>query len=244
MIIILRDFKPLKWPIKTDAYLINKKGEVYSTLRNKMLSGYIDKTGYRRYRFNFSGDRSYSGQRLVLSNFLEEAPQKNSQANHKDGDKLNNSLQNLEWVSPSENIQHSYDCLRDRSDYEILVYNIKGCLLGTYPNTDVAAEKMGISDKNTLCSKVRNKTTYRGYLFFYKKEADLVDTFFPYTRTYRKMIKSTCQDSGKVKIYTSMNECGRSMNVSVSTITKYMKQVGHYLVNGHLIEEYVPTHIA
>jgi hypothetical protein len=44
--------------------------------------------------------------RLVLSNF--NPCQLNKQANHKDGNKLNNNLDNLEWVTPKENCHHSY----------------------------------------------------------------------------------------------------------------------------------------
>ena len=43
---------------------------------------------------------------LVLSAFVSARPDK-KECNHKDGDKYNNNLSNLEWVSKKENIIHS-----------------------------------------------------------------------------------------------------------------------------------------
>lgn len=44
--------------------------------------------------------------RLVAENFIEQHNSKD-QVNHKDGNKRNNKVENLEWVSAKENMRHS-----------------------------------------------------------------------------------------------------------------------------------------
>lgn len=46
--------------------------------------------------------------RLLAQHFISN-PHDKPQVNHKDGNKKNNLLNNLEWVSVSENVQHAYD---------------------------------------------------------------------------------------------------------------------------------------
>lgn len=48
--------------------------------------------------------------RLVVKAFIPNLKNK-PQVNHKDGDKTNNNLSNLEWVTLSEQMHHAYDIL-------------------------------------------------------------------------------------------------------------------------------------
>ncbi len=51
----------------------------------------------------------YVVHRLVALAFLPLRDAQRIQVNHKDANKLNNALSNLEWCTPSENVQHAAD---------------------------------------------------------------------------------------------------------------------------------------
>lgn len=58
-----------------------------------------------------SDHKSFRVCRIVAKSFHGEPPSKNSQVNHKNGIKNDDRAENLEWVTPSENVRHRFDVL-------------------------------------------------------------------------------------------------------------------------------------
>lgn len=83
-------------------------GTVFGKRKRPML-GHVDKSGYRNVLFSESGKtKQYLVHRLIAITFIPN-PNDLPMVNHKDGNKLNNSVENLEWCTRSENTKHSYE---------------------------------------------------------------------------------------------------------------------------------------
>lgn len=101
-------------------YQVSGSGEVKSLPRNgtkkggKKICQHIHKTGYMYCTLCKHG-KLYNKQvhRLVAEAFIPNLDDK-PVVNHKDGDKVNNSLDNLEWVTLSENALHSIRVLGNK----------------------------------------------------------------------------------------------------------------------------------
>jgi len=87
-------------------YKVSNLGNVLSFVRGeKKLSYSVTKKGYARLRIF---DKQMYIHRLVAEAFIPNVELKR-QVNHKDGNKLNNCVDNLEWATQEENMQHAHD---------------------------------------------------------------------------------------------------------------------------------------
>lgn len=90
-------------------YLARSDGNIYSLKKKKILSKWVDNVGYYQVVLYKNGKRCYKRvHRLIAESFL--FPMDNcNQVNHKDGNKLNCKLSNLEWTTNRDNTKHGYD---------------------------------------------------------------------------------------------------------------------------------------
>lgn len=90
------------YSIHSDGTIVNEvKGNVKQPTKLKI--GYLVVDLYK----NSKVSKLYV-HRLIAEHFIpNDDPKVKTQVNHKNGNKLDNSISNLEWVSPGDNIRHA-----------------------------------------------------------------------------------------------------------------------------------------
>lgn len=99
-------------PIKGyEEYEVDTNGVVYGK-NGKPLKYSINHNGYCIINFYINHKRTgFAIHTLVANQFIPNDDTDKNQVNHKDGNKINNNIDNLEWVTPKENTQHSINVL-------------------------------------------------------------------------------------------------------------------------------------
>lgn len=112
-----------------DSFMISSDGVVVNKITGKTLNGYISKLrglpGYRKVDLWVQKKRKCIPVHRILAIAFIPNPNNYSCVNHKDGNKLNNSLENLEWCSPGQNLQHAYDIGLRKSGEELKLSKLK-----------------------------------------------------------------------------------------------------------------------
>lgn len=99
----------IKSIIEYPNYLISENGEVFRKKDMKLIKTFLNKTtGYQHINlYKNKKCKTFQLHRLVALNFIPNYENKKC-VNHKDSNRLNNHVNNLEWVTHSENNKHAY----------------------------------------------------------------------------------------------------------------------------------------
>lgn len=89
-------------------YMISDNGQIYSMITNRYLKPFKNPQGYCLVDISVN-HVSYTRQlhRLVAITFIPN-PDQLETVNHKDGDKSNNRVDNLEWMTRLDNVRHAW----------------------------------------------------------------------------------------------------------------------------------------
>jgi hypothetical protein len=141
------------------------------TIRSKKFDRFLKtvKDGYESVVLCVEGKRTTKNvHRLIAETFLPN-PENKPVVNHKNGDKLDNRVENLEWATKSENSRHSFSCGLSKSR-AVFQYNLDGKFIASFPSLREAQRSMGKSPDSTAilyACQGKSKTAY-GYKWKYE----------------------------------------------------------------------------
>jgi len=148
-------------------YDINKFGNIHSNIKNsflkKIITQRLDRAGYSTVRLNKNGQ--YSTQfvhRLLAATFIPN-PNNKPFINHINGIKTDNRLENLEWVTHSENIRHAYKTGLINKSKSV----VDNCTGKTFKNSKEASCYLGINQstlKSYLNGNIKKNPTCLQYM--------------------------------------------------------------------------------
>ena len=151
-------------------YTISDKGEIVNTNTNKELKGYIRKDGYVIISLS-KGGKKYKCylHRLVAETFIPN-PDNLPQVNHKDENKTDNCVSNLEWITPKDNCNYGTRNERQGLGHSkpIEQYDLDGNLIKEWDSAAQVERDLGFNHQNiSKCCLGQQKTAYN-YKWRYK----------------------------------------------------------------------------
>lgn len=184
----MEGFKPVKG--YENLYEISSNGEIYSLTKRVILRSHIGRSGYAEVRMKKNGKVKHENiHRLLALNFIPN-PLNKPCVDHIDGNKLNNSLDNLRWCSHKENSNNpnairkfsesakrawkngrimSNDAIKKRNESHykaIIQYTLEWQYIQTWKSIKDASKFLGICHSQICeaCVGKRVKTA-KGFIF-------------------------------------------------------------------------------
>ena len=153
------------------AYEVSNTGKVRNQFTLHELAGCNDSHGYPSFWPKKDG-RRYCRRihRCVAQAFLPN-PDALPEVNHIDGNKANNRLDNLEWVTSSENKYHAYHTgLRTKSSDRPVLQIQNGRVIARHRSLTQAARDTGVGLSNISMAVNGYTKTAGGFQWKYVKE--------------------------------------------------------------------------
>jgi hypothetical protein len=172
------------------------------------------------------GDKSYQLHRLVASSFKTSINIEKKEVNHKDGNKKNNTVDNLEWVTHKENIQHAFDTGLAPTKH-VIQYDLSGKKVREY-NSIAEAERVLQLEHSYISGALDKEKRANGFIWRSTEVSNAIPQKITLSTTSKKPHKKIIQyksDGTFIREFESAKEVGKYFRVKAHSVNNWV--TGH-----------------
>lgn len=139
-------WKRFVWNNEITNYEVSENGEIKSLFTGKILKQSPTKDGYFSVILHLrNGEKGFRVHRIVALAFIDN-PESKPYVNHIDGNKRNNVVTNLEWVTPRENTLHAIKIglMPPTKCIGVIQYDLDGTKIRKFPSLSEASRSTKI----------------------------------------------------------------------------------------------------
>lgn len=197
------------------SYYITEDGKCYNQNTGKYLKGQENSAnGYFSYNLTLPDGKKMRclAHRLVAKAFIPNEDCKKTEVNHKDGNKLNNCVDNLEWVTPSQNQQHALD--NELRHYEhVFCFDKNKRLVAEYKNIHEASRATGVS-LSVIGQEVNKEVKTLSGNFYWSRQKELGETKNYANLGKAKEVNQYTLEGKYITSYPSTGIAAKALNAS------------------------------
>lgn len=194
-------------------YYITETGKCYNSKTNKYLKGQVTKFGYVSYNIVMpdGNHRRFYAHRLVAAAYIKNNDKLKNQINHIDGNKLNNCVENLEWVTQCHAIENNL-----RQFKHVFCFSKNKKLVAEYKSVAAASLATGVSQSIIFQELHKSVKTLSGG--FYWSHANILGETKDYPNTGRAKRVYQYDLKGRfINEYESTGQAARSIGTKNSS---------------------------
>lgn len=154
-----------------DGFLVDENFNFYSKRTGKKLTPYIGTDGYLQVQYRKENQKNHHNRvHVILAHCFIQNPNNYKYINHKDSNKLNNSLENLEWCTNSYNVKHGWNSgnRTHKNRTKVMVTTLSNEYIGSYNSIRECGKKLNL-DRHKIARVLKGELPfdYLNYLFSY-----------------------------------------------------------------------------